>query len=144
MKIDRSEWDSRLQGMTSQELYYLKEMTDLTEGYAMLNETIHQPTLPLQPPDSLHSINHSEPRKRFDLGQCIWEQIQRNSLRFFEQDALFTSCYAKHEGFFVFVVFWDHWQPSLKDLVCHQCSGAIKKPSPAVRKQYLWNDELDE
>ena len=142
MKVDRSEWDSRLQGMTSQELHYLHEMTSLTESIGM-EDIDPPPVLPLQPPDSLHSIIHSQEQKRYDLGQNIWQQIQRISWRIFEQDAPYTGIYAKHEGIHPFVTLWDHWQPSLKDVVCPKGQSKIK-PSLAVTKQYLWNDELTE
>ena len=142
MGFDCSEWGSRLEGMTSQELYHLNEMIGLRESIGM-EEVVPRPNLPLQPPDSFHSIDHSLVEKRFDLGQRIWEQIQRISWNIFNEDALCISVYAKHEGVYPFVALWDHWQLSLKDVVCHESRSAIK-PSLAVRKQYLWNDDIDE
>ena len=142
MRLDPSEWDYRLQAMTSQELYYLWEMTLLTQSIGR-KEIVPPPMFPDEPPDSVHSINSGRSDKRIALEQKVWEQIQRNSLRFFKRDAQNPSVYAKHEGFLWFVVLWDHWQPSLKDMVCHQ-SVSLKKPSPAVQEQYLWNDRLDE
>ena len=141
MGIDCSEWGSRLEVMTSQELYHLDEMTGLRDSIGM-EEIVPPPNLPL-PPDSFHSIDDSLGQKRSDLAQRIWEQIQRISWRIFKDDALCISVYAKHEGVYPFVALWDHWQPSLKDVVCHESRSAIK-PSLAVRKQYLWNDEFDE
>ena len=128
--------------MTSQELHYLNEMTGLTDTIGM-EEIILPPVLSLQPPDSLHSVIHSQEQKRYDLGQSMLQQIQRISWRLFEQEAPYTGIYAKHEGIHPFVTLWDHWQPSLKDVVCHKGKSVIK-PSLAVEKQYLWNDELNE
>lgn len=147
MRVDPSEWDSRLQGMTSQELYYLGEMVELTQGIGM-REIVPPPKLPLQPPDSLHSITHSQPQKRFDLAQRIWQQIQRISWRFFKVDAICTSHCALYDGFPPFVVLWDHWQPCLEEVVFHGRRSASKpspaEPCPAETKQCLWNDGLDE
>ena len=128
--------------MTSQELYYLREMTKLTQSIGR-EEIVPPPMFPRGPSDSVHSINSGQSEKRIALERRIWLQIQRNSWRFFERDAQDPSGYAKHEGFLWFVVLWDHWQPSLKDMVCHQ-SVSLVKPSPAVKEQYLWNTGLDE
>jgi hypothetical protein len=128
--------------MTSQELYYLREMANLTQSIGR-EEDVPPPMFPDQPPDSFHSINQGRSEKRIALEEKIWEQVQRNSRRFFDRDAQDTSIYAKHEGFLCFVVMWDHWQPSLKDIVCHQSVSTIRL-SPEVVSQYLWNDGLDE
>ena len=143
MRLDRSEWESRLQAMTSQELYYLWEMTKLTQSIGR-EEIVPPPQFPDEPADSAHSINFGRSEKRKALELRTWQQIERNSWRFFERDAHNPITYAKHEGcFFGFVVLWDHWQPSLKDVVCHQ-SVSLMKPTPAVIEQYLWNNGLDE
>ena len=142
MRLDLSECDSRLQAMTSQELYYLWEMTKLTQSIGQ-EEIVPPPMFPDEPSDSVHSINSGRSEKRIALEGIIWQQIQRNSWQFFERNAQDPSIYTKHEGFLWFVVLWDHWQPSLKDLVCHQ-SVSPRKLSPAVQQQYFWNDKLDE
>ena len=142
MRLDRSAWDSRLQAMTSQELYYLREMTKLTQRIGR-EEIVPPPIFPHEPSDSVHSINSGQSEKRIALERRVWQQIQRNSWDFLERDAQDPSSYAKHEGFLWFVVLWDHWQPSLKDMVCHQ-SVSLMKPSPAVTEQYLWNNGFDE
>ncbi len=142
MRLDRSEWNSRLQAMTSQELYYLCEMTILTQSIGR-EEIVPPPMFPHEPSDSVHSINNGRSEKRIALEGRIWQQIQRNSWQFFEQNAQDPSIYTNHKGFLWFVVLWDHWQPSLKDMVCHQ-SVSPRTISAAIQKQYLWNDELDE
>ena len=142
MRLDPSKWEPRLQAMTSQELYYLREMANLTQSIGR-EEDVPPPMFPDQPPDSFHSINQGRSEKRIALEEKIWEQVQRNSRQFFDRDAQDTSIYAKHEGFLCFVVMWDHWQPSLKDIVCHQSVSTIRL-SPEVVSQYLWNDGLDE
>lgn len=128
--------------MTSQELYYLCEMTILTQSIGR-EEIVPPPMFPHEPSDSVHSINNGRSEKRIALEGRIWQQIQRNSWQFFEQNAQDPSIYTNHKGFLWFVVLWDHWQPSLKDMVCHQ-SVSPRTISAAIQKQYLWNDELDE
>ena len=142
MRLDCSEWNSRLQEMTSQELYYLLEMTKLTQSIGR-EEIVPPPRHPHESSDSVHSINSGRSEKRIALEGMIWQQIQRNSWQFFERKAQDPIIYTKHEGFLWFVVLWDHWQPSFKDLVCHQ-SVSPRKLSPAIQKQYVWNDKLGE
>lgn len=141
LSLECSEWESRLEAMTSQELYYLHEMTKLTQSIGR-EERVPPPMFPHEPPDSVHSINSGRSEKRITLERRIWQQIQYNSVRFFERDAQDPSVYAKHEGFLWFVVMWDHWQPSLENMVCHQSVSPIK-PSQAVREKYLWNKSWD-
>lgn len=140
MKIDCSEWNSRLQAMTSQELFYLREMTKLTQSIGR-EEIVPPPMFPDEPPDSVHSINSGRSEKRIALEGRVWQQIQDNSWRLFGQDAEDPSIFAKHEGFLWFVVLWDHWQSMLKNLVCHEFMD-VTKPGPAINKPHLWNDEL--
>lgn len=142
MRLEPSRWDSRLQAMTSRELYYLREMTELTQRIGT-EEIVPPPMFPHESSDSVQSINSGRSRKRIALERRIWQQIQGNSLRFFNRDAQDPSNYAEHEGFLWFVVMWDHWQPYLKDMVLQQCVSLIRL-SPAVKEQYLWNDGSDE
>ncbi|MCJ1296583.1 hypothetical protein MMC34_008149 [Xylographa carneopallida] len=142
MRIDRSEWESRIQAMTSQELYYLREMAKLTQSIGQ-EEIVPPPMFPLEPPDSIHSINSGQSEKRIGLERRIGEQIQHNSWRFFERDAQDCSNNAKHEGFLWFVVLWDHFQPAVEDLVTHR-SVRLGKPSPAIMAQYIWNNGFNE
>lgn len=139
LRIDPSAWDSRLQAMTSRELYYLHEMTKLTQSIGR-EETVPQPMYPNAPPGSVNSINHGRSEKRDALERRVWQQVQHNSLRFFDRDALHAAVFAKHEGALEFVAIWDHWQPSLKEMVLHESRSTINL-SPAVKKEYFWNDE---
>ena len=142
MKLDASEWESRLEHITSKQLYYLHEMTKLTQSIGR-EEAVPPPLFPDEPPDSVHSINTGRSEKRIALEERVWQQIQDICQRIFNQDALYPDVYAKHEGFMWFVVMWDHWQPSLKDMVLHQSTSRIK-PSPDVVKRYLWDDDPKE
>lgn len=141
---DSSKRLSRLKSMTLKQLYRLYEMTKLTQSIGQGEESIAPPIFLDQPPDSVHSINTDRSEKRIALSGEVWEQIQKISQRFFHQDAQDPIAYAKHEGFMWFVVLWDHWQESLKDLVCRQSTTSPEfKPSPATERQYLWDDSSD-
>lgn len=119
MRLDCSKWDSRLEAMTSQELYYLWEMTKLTQSIGR-EEIVPPPFNTHAHPDSYHSINWGQSEKRRALEQRAWQQIERNSWRFFERGAQDPSVYAKHEGSCgTFIVLWDHWQSSLQEIVYH-------------------------
>lgn len=142
---DPSKWSSKLGSMTLKQLYYLHEMTKLTQSIGQGEEPVSPPMFPGEPPGTVHSINSSQSEKRIALGDKIWQQIQYLSQRFYHEDAHYTCVYAKHEGFMWFVVLWDHWQASLKDLVCHRVTtSATLKPSPALEKQYIWDDSSDD
>lgn len=142
MKLDASEWESRLEHITSKQLYCLHEMTKLAQSIGR-EEAVPPPLFPDMPPDSVLNINTRRSVKRFALEERVWQQIQGISQRIFNQDALLRDFYLKHEGFMWFVVMWDHWQPSLKDMVLHQSTSRIK-PSPDVVKRYLWDDDPKE
>ncbi|KAL9024258.1 MAG: hypothetical protein Q9196_006644 [Gyalolechia fulgens] len=137
MNLNPSEWISRLEAMTSQELYCLHEMTKLTQNIG--EEILPPPLFPDQPPESIHAINIGRSEKRIAVEEAVWEQIEHISQRVFGQEAIHPEVYAKCEGFMWFVVIWDHWQPSLKDTVLHT-SRSVKRPSPEFIKRCLWND----
>lgn len=118
MKLDPSQWESRLKQMTSRRLYYLREMTRLTQSIGR-EEAVPPPVFPDEPPDSVHSINCGRSEKRARLEKSVWQEIQDNSQRIFGQDALYPDPFAKSDGFMDFIVMWDHWQSSLEDIVLH-------------------------
>jgi len=142
MRLDASEWESRLQAMTSQELYYLWEMSRLTQSIGR-EEDVPLRNDPDAPPDSFQAINFGVSDKRDALQYKIRDQIYCISQHFYQQDAYDPLSCAKDEGFYWWVVMWDHWQLSLKDIVCHE-SRSLFRLSPAVIKQHLWNDDLFE
>ena len=77
------------------------------------------------------------------LGEKVWARIDDVSQQIFGQDSPHPVIYAKHEGFMDFVVMWDHWHDSLKDLVGHHSISKFR-PDPAFEKRYLWDDSSDE
>lgn len=140
MKLNPAEWAPRLESMTSQQLYHLHEMTKLTQSIGHEEDIPPSPNAN-EPPDSFLAINFGQSEKRIALEDRVRERIQHISQRFFQRDAAHTIVYAKREGFLFFVVFWDHWQPSLKELVCHQSMSVIRPNSEETRR-YLWDDNF--
>ncbi|KAL8869502.1 MAG: hypothetical protein Q9174_004226 [Haloplaca sp. 1 TL-2023] len=116
MEMDMSEWDSKLQEMTSRELYYLHEMTYLTQRIGT-EETTHQPAASYQPAPLARTLNFDRSEKRESLSERIWQRIKSNSWRFYELPAQNVSNFSRHEGFLGFVAIWDHWQPFLEDVI---------------------------
>ncbi|KAG8534352.1 uncharacterized protein KY384_001196 [Bacidia gigantensis] len=139
MIFDTSRWTPRLEVMTSQELYYLHEMTKLTQNIGG-GESVPAPLFPDQPPDSVHAIDSGRSGEREILEYAVWHQIDHISQRIFGEKAIHADIYAKHEGFMGFVVIWDHWQISLKDAVLH-LSRIKERPNTEAVKRYLWNDD---
>jgi hypothetical protein len=129
--------------MTSQELYYLREMANLAQSIGR-EETLPPLSYLNEPAHSVFHVYAFGPsEKRSALERKAWHQIQHNSRHFLERDAHHVDIYAKHEGFLWFVVLWDHWQLKLEDAICHDPRSSAKL-SPAVKEQYLWNDGLNE
>ena len=130
--------------MTSQQLYYLHEMTKLTQNIGQEEEGYPSYEKSKIYSDPFHLINLGQSDKRIALEHKVWERMQRISQRFFQQDAGAACVYAAHEGFLWFVTVWDHWQPSLKDMVFHlsRSRGRVG-PTPEETRRYLWDDDFD-
>ncbi|MCJ1386950.1 hypothetical protein MMC17_010079 [Xylographa soralifera] len=144
MRLDRSGWESRLQAMTQQELYYLQEMAELTQSIKR-EEIFPLGCDPDILSDQFDFMHVDQCEKGFALRLTVWEQIQRNSWCFFGLDAMHTTHCARYEGYFVFVVLWDHWQPTLKEVVLHSSRSLLSKLiSSAIKEQYLWKNEFEE
>ena len=136
MKLDMTEWDSRLDAMTTQELYYLLEMSQSeqsigTEEVAPLMQN------PNAPSRTSASKKFRRPEKRMNLEDRTWQQIQSHSSGCFDYRAPHTSVYTKHFGCWPFVAIFDHFQPHLKEMVWKMSLSRVR-PSPT----YHWNDDL--
>ncbi len=62
MKLDASEWEPRLEQMTSKQLYCLHEMTNLTQSIGK-EEVVPPPLFPDEARDSVHYINNGRSEK---------------------------------------------------------------------------------
>ena len=104
MRSDPSMWSLKIEGITLKRLYYLHEMTRLTQSIGQGEEQVPPPMFPNESPDSVYSINSKISEKRIVFGQNVWARIQESSQQMFGQDAEDPIIFAKHEGSLDFVV----------------------------------------
>lgn len=142
MKVDTTEWQPRLEAMTLKQLYHLCEMTKLTQSIGR-EEVVPAPPFPNADPDSAIAINSGQSKERIALGEKTWEHIERTYQRIYHRDAEYPWIFAKDEGFLWFIVMWDHWQPSLRQIICRWLP-TDPSPRASFEKQYLWDDSSDE
>lgn len=139
---DPSKWSSKLESMTLKQLYRLHEMTTLIDQGEELIPPSMLPDKDHYPVDSTFSDRF---QVRIDLNAEVGYRIQPVSWRVFNQTARQPWSYSKSKTFGRFLVFWDHWQETFKEMVCCRPTiDAEQKPSPAVEKQYLWDDSSDD
>ena len=142
MKLDPTEWQSRLEPMTMKQLYQLYEMSTLTQSIGR-EEVVPAPRFPDADPNSIHAINKGRSQERVALSEKIWQRIEHTYQRIYHRDAELVWVHTLYEGAWGFIVMWDHWQSSLKEVVCGRRS-IDPSPRPSFEKQYLWNDSSDE
>lgn len=75
MKMDAAEWQPRLDAMSLKQLYYLCEMTKLTQSIGR-EEVVPAPVFPNADPQSAIAINSGQSEKRITLGEKTWEHIE--------------------------------------------------------------------
>ena len=140
MTIEVTQWDSRMDTMTLRRLFYLCEMTRLTQSIG--NEEERPPhAFPNANPRTWHAVNHSRSPKRVHMEDRVWNYIERKLQSIHGERPDYPWIYAKEDGFMWYVVLWDHWQSNLKGLIC----GRVTK-EPPVRREYDWSlwDESSE
>ena len=88
-------------------------------------------------------MNHARSKKRRALGHKIWAQIQADFQRLHHRKAASLGHYSKTDGFYGFVVMWDHWQQYLVEFVCARGVSA-KRPLTEHERRYMWDESEDE
>lgn len=121
MNLEPAQWASRLESMKLKQLYYLCEMSKLTQSIGNEEKL---------PAPEARPIGRGRSKKRNSLEAKIWDHIESIYQRTYREKSDYPWIYAKHEGSLWFVVIWDHWQGSLKQIVC----GG---PKPSTAKSYL-------
>lgn len=144
MKLDPSALQTRLESTTLKQLYYLCEMSKLTQNIGG-EEAVPLPYNPSADtnPDSEHIIDHRRSRERAALGARIWDHLVRTFRRIHDDDPEDVWVYAKEDGFLSFVVLWDHWHPLLKEFVCCR-EATVPSPRPDFERRFIWDDSSDE
>lgn len=135
MTIDAEEWQPRLDTMSLKQLYYLCEMSKLTQSIGR-EEIVPAPQFPNADPDLAIAINSGRSKKRIALDERIWGHITRVYQRVYHREAEWPWIFTKEEGYLWFIVIWDHWQPSLKSIVCSS--------RQSFEQMHLWDDTSDD
>lgn len=140
MTLDPTKWQSRLETMTLKQLYQLHEISKLTQSIGR-EEVVPAPQFPDAEPNSIHANNRGKEHEA--LSERIWQHIEHIYQRIHNRDAELVWVHSLYEGSYGFIVMWDHWQPSLREVVCGRRS-IDSSPRPSFEKQYLWDDSSDE
>ena len=143
MKLHPAKWQSRLESMTLKKLYHLYEISKLWQSIGR-EEVRPAPRFPYAGPHYIRTINKERSKERMALTKRTWQHIEHVYQRIHNRDPeFFWTVYDSCEGAFGFVALWDHWQPSLKQVVCG-LQPVDPCTRPAFVKQYLWGDSSDE
>ncbi|KAJ5587658.1 uncharacterized protein N7459_003423 [Penicillium hispanicum] len=131
-----------LESTTLKQLYQLYEMCELLQNIGR-DEVLPSLQNTGAAPTSGVMLTLQRPKARKTVQSQIWKRLQHVSKRVRNEHAEDVTLYAKEDGFLFFVVIWDHWQPTLKEMVCGR---QLTDPSPDVEleKTYLWDDSSDE
>ncbi len=124
---------SRLHSVSLKQLLYLCEMSWLPNGMG-----------PGEDVDSewRAAIYQERIQARQALSKWILEHTESTYRRIHGQDMELIWVNAMDEGYGDFLLMWDHWQNSLKEVVC----GTRSKEPPYKREMHLelWEDSPDE
>lgn len=144
MKLsDPAERQSRLESMTLKQLYRLHETSQIPGSIGKEEELNPPPQIPIENPHSVLEMQSAMSKDRKALTQMIWKHIQDiYPSTHNDEEAPDLSCDGLEDGYFEFVVMWDHYQPILKEVVC----GYSTKETPRMRRfnWELWDDSSDE
>ena len=137
-----TEWHSRLQSTSLKQLIRLCEISwlpdDIRPGEGAASFRRDQD----DGPDSKTALTDQRSQASEELSKMVSEQTERMYRRLHGQDMGLIWAYAIGEGYMNFLVMWDHWQSSLKEVVC-----ARRMKEPPYKKVFhweLWEDSSDE
>ena len=141
MTLEQSSLESDLQKLSQKRLRLLHEMTILPQSMGGVEK--RPPTdCPDADSHSFRAINQSCSPKRRELEQVVATHIEQRHWEVHGEQPDWPIGYALEEGFLVWVVLWDHWQESLKWIVC--CRHGYGTP-PCLRKDWsLWEESSDD
>lgn len=144
MKLNADQQQSRLQSMSLKQLYRLHEMSRLPQNVGG-DEARSPDTWPNAPPETAHLyFNWSQSKVRSDLMQRIREHLEERYQSAHKCGADSPEVYAKEEGYYPFIVIWDHWKPSLKLEVCNGKRRSDDGTRLVYRNEDLWEETSDE
>ncbi|KAL8703550.1 MAG: hypothetical protein Q9201_003280 [Fulgogasparrea decipioides] len=136
MKLnDPVKWHARLESLSLKKLYDLHELCELPENedksrcFGTL--ALHDPMDEV--PRSYFLDNKTRSAERLALTRMTWDHIEERYRQIYSQEAPAVITYAMDEGWYVYVVMWDHWRDALREIVCN-----INKPQWVSVKDFHW------
>jgi len=134
MRAEPSDWERLLEPITSlRQLYYLFELCGLPDRFREGDGAA---------PGSIARMNGGAPERqaRGALRSAVWARLERVYRSVHDGYPEDVRSYALEDGFQEFVVIWDHWQDSLKQIVCGIRPGDGGRPW-SLDKPELWEEE---
>ena len=102
MKLDTTEWHSRLEAASLKQLILLYEMSNLTQSI--------EPGEGHSNPKLQHHTSFRPSNKRMELSRKTNKHIEHRYRHIYDQGFNGPWVLAKSDGYLDFVVMWDHWQ----------------------------------
>ncbi|KAL8895446.1 MAG: hypothetical protein Q9207_008168 [Kuettlingeria erythrocarpa] len=106
-----AERQTRLESRTLKQLIHLYEMSMLPSTMALLRPRDAQL-------DTLSVIEREPVERRVALERQILKHLEEVYQRIHGKDLIYIWVHAPEEGYGNFIAIWDHFQPSLKEVVC--------------------------
>ena len=106
IRSDPSMWSLKIEALTLKQLYYLFEMTSLTQSIGQGEEQIPSPNCDYHHIDCVDSIHCATSKEHLALGEKVWARIQDISQQMLGQEAQHPWTFAKLEGFMDFLITW--------------------------------------
>ena len=144
MLVDNNnEWTSRLQRTSLKQLLYLNEISWLPYIVAVGDDfmQLSQGSIATSSRQSTDEAPSFQNRLQA-LCKTIGEQTEQTYRRLHGESRGPLWVYAIDEGYMNFLVMWDHWQSSLKELVC-----GTRSKAPPYQKDFhweFWEDSSDD
>jgi hypothetical protein len=134
MKLDESEWDSRLEPMKLKRLYQLCEMSKLRQPVGFKEEGAYGD-------GTRFPMGFHRSLKREALNNVIWARIISIYQEVHNQIPDHPWMMRESGGCYDSVLIWDHWQQGMEDLI-----GRVSRATPwrPEMKELLWEDTSDE
>ena len=142
---DPVRWQARLNTMRLKELCHLYEMSQLPDSFGGGEETLPPPRFPIRNPNPtcVYDVFPTKSEERIMLEKMILKHLNETYKQTHEgerMDGIWAN--SGDEGYYGFMVIWDHWQSSLKEVICN-----IYSRRPPLNKGYnwdLWDESSDE
>ncbi|MCJ1471107.1 hypothetical protein MMC07_009755, partial [Pseudocyphellaria aurata] len=116
---------ARLQSMSLKQLIHLCEISWLPDGMGPGEEVASSPRDPGVDPGSDSATYQRQTQAREALSKMVLGLTELTYRRINGQDMELIWVIAMEEGYSDFLVMWDHWQSSLKEVVCGRRSKEL-------------------